>query len=404
MQGLFHEEMEAAPDQETREAITYQTITSLRTQIQRWNIDESIFDPPLVDDTVDAEVQEALEEVPAREISSKRPRDDDATVRADSLDALGDGFLVPEQKGRGSQGGGFTSVISSLPDLAPGAPASRPATPGPSVQSNDPAGDTVSQSGGLLQNGTGMSREDYVLVGGKVHGRTQFDSVQLAPDYSCDAAMLDAQQDDFSEELQAMIWQINGKFQRLHPKAANAYVQALVSNVLGISGLNRINSIFTAVRNSGTQGVTYHDLDKAQREVDNPANPAGVKMMFGSLREVLRYSLPKQTKYSDFRHRLEQCRLWEHYQRIANACNDVDSEIRRIVWIVNGLDPRKSGTTRSGVGTPTLVKRYIIAAMGWTDSTQKFDSCIENIAPLAKLCQHYGEGICLFMDSEFITM
>lgn len=405
MQSLFHEEMQAAPDQETREAITYQTITSLRTQIQQWNIDESIFDSPLVDDTIEVEVQEALEEIPARDIPSKRARDDDSTVRGDPLDASSDGFLVPAQKGRGSQGGGWTSVISSFRDLAPGAPASRPATPGPSFQSSGPAEDPVSQGGGLLQNGTGTSREDYVLVGGKVHVRTQSDSVQLAPDYDCDAGLLDAQKDEFSEELQALIWQVGGRHQRLHPDAANAYVQALVSNVLGISGLTRINNIFAAVRNSGSQGATYQDLDNAQREVDDPANPVGVKKMFGSLREVLRYELPRQSKYADFRRRLEECKLWENYQRIADECSDVHSEIRRIVWVVNGLDPQKAGTQRSGVNAHTLVKRYIIAVMGWADDrVSKFYSTLDSIAPLAKLCQHYGEGICLFMDSEFITM
>lgn len=398
-QALFGAELTSTQNPRTRAAITYLMFNGIKTQAIEHGVDLSLFDEPLSYQASDSEDEDEDEDENAAQ-----------SIGQDDKEGSGMGpddepcVAVDEAPGYQVRFAGLT--IGTFPDLAPGAPAPRAA----SCSANSTLVDPNPWDALLIEkgwtSGDGGSRDNALVVGAKTYGRVKYDTIGMSLSWECDAAMADDQQAEFAQALEDMRWQANyfgsiDKWQRLHPFARNAWVQALTTDAIGINGIKKANAIFAEIRAGDVAGPTIQDVILARNCARDPDSNVLIQEVFQSIGDVLQYD-QKHGKYTDFRQRVHQCDLWRHIQAMKIQCKIRGSPTRRIVWQSLGQNPDVIGTGFSGCETMTMVKRYIMRRMRWSEADWK--KHMESLAPMAKLAEKFGHGICLLMGNDFKIM
>lgn len=263
----------------------------------------------------------------------------------------------------------------------------------------------------VLLQPTSCGMDDALVVGSSDGGMLEYKEIGFALTDTCDATVADAQQYRFAHQLEQLRWQDEHQgvltWQRLHRNLVNVWVAHLTSHVLGIPGINRINAIITAYGASNTiRRVDSYDLEVARRHSRCLAPDLDqVKSVFESLARVLEYGVPtlKKSKFEEFCRRVDQCALHRRLDIMREEYDIMDHITHVEVCRVLDHHPTTPDVAEEdSSSTQERIKQYIIRVMGW--SVSQYARVIESTTTLAQLAVHYGAGVCLLLDTEFINM
>lgn len=315
---------------------------------------------------------------------------------------------VDEPDGMNNHAGAGTTVDGHEPDSEDnscGATSAEGSVP------TAPSLHLVPSATSVILRPTRCGMDDALVVGSSDGGMLEYKEIEFALTDTCDATVTDAQQYRFAHLLEQLRWQDEHQgvlaWQRLHRNLVNAWVAHLTSHALGLPGINRINAIITAYGASSTvRGVDSYDLEVARRHGSSlESNLDQVKSVFETLARVLEYGVPtlKKSKFEEFCRRVDQCALHRRLDIMREEYDIVDHMTRVEVCRVLDHYPTTPGVgEEDSSSTQERIKQYIIRVMGW--SVGQYAHVVESTTTLAQLAVHYGAGVCLLLDTEFINM